>query len=476
MKYRLLVLLASATVSHSVLATSLDYEASNVGGNTWQYTYTVNNNSLPVAIENFTVNFDQTLYSNLTPVSNPAGWNITSIQPDPLLPNDGVYDALATNGGIAQGQKTTGFILRFNYLGANTPGAQGFQVFDVINFSQLDSGTTTKLANALPQLKGEIHADLLAASFNAHRLSRQAIFGRLDDVQLGRSSSKTQNTGSAGDVAQADKNVWVRGMGGFISTKADTQAVGFNETLSGVMLGSDFAFADNLQLGGAIGYVNNQVTASQMRGTGTTDSVQFIGYGLWHEESEFVKFAIGYGRDSYSSQRSVTLDTNNVSKRSDIAGNSGSIDVEAGTHLKLADYTVSPSFGVRGDIISRNSFTENGVLGIGVKGTTLTAAQTRLGAKVNRSFEFGSDIRVTPELRAYWLHDEGDSIASRSKTTLLGQSIGVNAANAGRDAASLGVGVIAEIGKDIALFADYNFEQRGAANGQNILGGLRMTW
>jgi outer membrane autotransporter protein len=295
-------------------------------------------------------------------------------------------------------------------------------------------------------------------------------------VQLGRSSSKTQNTGSAGDVAQADKNVWVRGMGGFISTKADTQAVGFNETLSGVMLGSDFAFADNLQLGGAIGYVNNQVTASQMRGTGTTDSVQFIGYGLWHEESEFVKFAIGYGRDSYSSQRSVTLDTNNVSKRSDIAGNSGSIDVEAGTHLKLADYTVSPSFGVRGDIISRNSFTENGVLGIGVKGTTLTAAQTRLGAKVNRSFEFGSDIRVTPELRAYWLHDEGDSIASRSKTTLLGQSIGVNAANAGRDAASLGVGVIAEIGKDIALFADYNFEQRGAANGQNILGGLRMTW
>lgn len=185
---------------------------------------------------------------------------------------------------------------------------------------------------------------------------------------------------------------------------------------------------------------------------------------------------MGYGRDNYTTQRSVNLDANSSYKKSDVAGNSGSIDVEAGTHLQIANYMVSPSFGVRGDFISRDSFTESGTLGLAVKGTTLAAAQTRLGAKINRSFEFGTDNRITPELRAYWLHDEGDSIASRSQATLLGQTIGVNAANAGRDAALLGVGLTAEIGNNIALFVDYNFEQRGRANGQNIFGGLRMSW
>lgn len=90
--------------------------------------------------------------------------------------------------------------------------------------------------------------------------------------------------------------------------------------------------------------------------------------------------------------------------------------------------------------------------------------------------EFGINSRITPEFRTYWLHDEGDSIASRSHATLLGQSIAVSAANAGHDAALFGAGITAEIGKSFALFADYNFEQRSRANQQNVFAGLRMSW
>lgn len=355
-------------------------------------------------------------------------------------------------------------------------------------FQSLATLSEPQVANTLQQMDGEIHADLLAASFNAHRLTRQAVFGRLSDVRLGRASSmagitaqnnesllgQAANNAAQNLEAQADKNVWLRGMGGFASTNADKQAAGFNESLYGVMLGSDYAITENLQLGAAVGYVHNRINTSQA-GSGTTDSIQFLGYGLWQRDTEFLNFAFGYGRDNYTTQRAVNLG-GNTSYKTDADGNSGSLDVEAGTRRHIGSYTVEPSFGVRGDIISRNAFNEGGVVGLKAKATTLSAAQTRIGAKFSRSIEFGINKRITPELRAYWLHDEGDSIASQSQATLLGQSLTINAANAGRDAASLGAGVTVEIGKNVALFADYNYEHRNAANGQNIFGGVRLSW
>ncbi|MCX7096912.1 MAG: autotransporter domain-containing protein [Methylococcales bacterium] len=355
-------------------------------------------------------------------------------------------------------------------------------------FQGLATLSEPEVATALQQLDGEIHADLLAASFTAHRLAGQAVSGRLADVRLGRPSSTAammaQNTGGAVGLAanqaaqtlaaEANKNVWVRGLGGFMSTHSDKQASGFNERLYGVMLGADFAVAEPLQLGAAVGYVHNQVGASQS-GAGATDSIQFLGYGLWHKNSEFLNFSFGYGRDNYTSQRTVNLG-GATGYQADVDGNSGSLEIEAGTRRQLGQYIIEPSFGVRGDIISRNAITEDGLAGLAVKATTLTAAQTRLGAKLSRAFGFGANNRITPEFRVYWLHDEGDSIASRSSATLLGQQISASAADAGRDAAALGGGVTVDLGDNVALFADYNFEQRNARNGQNVLGGLRLSW
>ncbi len=200
-----------------------------------------------------------------------------------------------------------------------------------------------------------------------------------------------------------------------------------------------------------------------------------MGYGLWQRNTEFLNFAFGYGRDNYTSQRAVNLGGINAYK-TNVDGNSGSLDVEAGTRRSIGKFTIEPSFGVRGDIISRDAFNEGDLVGLKANSTTLSAAQTRLGTKLSHGIDFGVNKRITPELRAYWFHDEGDSIASQSQTTLLGQSLNIIAANAGRDAASLGAGLTVEVGKNVALFADYNYEHRNAANGQNIFGGVRLNW
>ncbi len=126
----------------SSYATTLTYDVTNISGNTWEYTYTVSNDMLGVDIKEFTVFFDANLYENLVATSTPTDWDPLVIQPDTVLPDDGFYDALALVAGIAPGNSSGGFGVRFDYLGAGTPGAQVFDVVDPFTFEVLDSGLT----------------------------------------------------------------------------------------------------------------------------------------------------------------------------------------------------------------------------------------------------------------------------------------------------------------------------------------------
>lgn len=125
-------------------ATTIKYDVSLVSGNTWEYTYTVGNDTLGVDIEEFTVFFDVDLYENLVATTTPANWDPIAIQPDPSLPvpDDGFYDALALVVGIVPGASLGGFGVQFDYLGVGTPGNQLFEVIDPDTFATLDSGST----------------------------------------------------------------------------------------------------------------------------------------------------------------------------------------------------------------------------------------------------------------------------------------------------------------------------------------------
>ena len=111
-----------------VSATSIIYDVSYIFGNTWEYTYTVNNDTLGFNIDEFTVYFDFSLYQNLSTISVPASWDPLVVEPDNFLNNDGYYDALALSGGITPGSSAGSFSVRFNYLGNDTPGPQDFEI------------------------------------------------------------------------------------------------------------------------------------------------------------------------------------------------------------------------------------------------------------------------------------------------------------------------------------------------------------
>jgi|GEM_PF-1333741 len=123
-------------------ATTVSYSVANIAGNAWQYTYTVTNDTLTSDIEEFSIFFDVSLTANLALTSSPAQWSPLVFQPDPGIPDDGLFDALALVSGISHGASQGGFQVQFDFLGSGVPGAQTFAVIDPNTFAQLDTGLT----------------------------------------------------------------------------------------------------------------------------------------------------------------------------------------------------------------------------------------------------------------------------------------------------------------------------------------------
>lgn len=124
-------------------ATLIEYDVQNFAGNTWEYTYTVTNDTLASDIELIDVFFTLGLYENLAPTVTPAGWDPLVFQPDPAIPADGLYDVLALFvPGIAPGDTLGGFGVQFDFLGTGTPSDQFFEIVDPFTFAPVDSGST----------------------------------------------------------------------------------------------------------------------------------------------------------------------------------------------------------------------------------------------------------------------------------------------------------------------------------------------
>jgi hypothetical protein len=142
--FRSLALIVLVCTYSNSFATTVSYELQHLTGDTWQYTYTLANDTLAADIEEFTIYFDPGLFENLAATDTPADWDPLVVQPDPGLPvpDDGFYDALALSVGIAPGGSLSGFEVQFDYLGTNSPGAQFFEVIDPDTFATLDSGFT----------------------------------------------------------------------------------------------------------------------------------------------------------------------------------------------------------------------------------------------------------------------------------------------------------------------------------------------
>ena len=124
--------------------TEIWYETTDLGSGRWEYTYDVYNINLMEGIEEFTIWFKYGDYYDLvvTTPETPAGWNQIVVQPEPVLEDDGAYDAVTLTVGIGIDESVSDFSVSFDWLGVGEPGSQYYEIIDPLDFSTIEDGYT----------------------------------------------------------------------------------------------------------------------------------------------------------------------------------------------------------------------------------------------------------------------------------------------------------------------------------------------
>ncbi len=140
-----IIQLLLVSIAFGGLNTNIVYTTNETAEGRWEYTYEVINIDLEVPIEEFSIWFDYGLYDDIViETSEPLSleWDEIVIQPEPVIEDDGFYDALALVAGIESGEKVSGFKVSFDWLGQDEPGSQFYEIIDPVTFETIDSGNT----------------------------------------------------------------------------------------------------------------------------------------------------------------------------------------------------------------------------------------------------------------------------------------------------------------------------------------------
>jgi len=141
------LLVCLCSISLAATMSRIWYSADDLGAGRWQYDYEVVNISLTSPIEEFTIWFGYGAYDNLViETADPlaSDWSEVVWQPEPVVLDDGGYDAKALGAGIKADpldNTVSGFAVSFDWLGLGEPGPQFYEIIDS-EFVTVDSGMT----------------------------------------------------------------------------------------------------------------------------------------------------------------------------------------------------------------------------------------------------------------------------------------------------------------------------------------------
>jgi hypothetical protein len=148
------VALLAGTLPSAALATTIRYQATDLadvvaGEDLWEYRYQVSGFASPAyGFDIFFPVDDGFLYGDLQASTAHRDWDVLLIQPDPLLPDDGRYDAVAS---VANPSLADFFTVQFLWRKVGTtPDSQRFEIFDN-GLAVLQTGWTIPLDQTVPE-------------------------------------------------------------------------------------------------------------------------------------------------------------------------------------------------------------------------------------------------------------------------------------------------------------------------------------
>lgn len=299
----------------------------------------------------------------------------------------------------------------------------------------------------------------------------------------GQAASYPMGDGADGALgAFSAWSLWGRALGSWGGTGSDGVAPGHSRRSGGALVGADRRLGPGLTAGLALGYLRGAVDGDAGTGEVRLDSYQASAYGLYIAPTEattrpFIDAVIGIGLSRYDSRRTVAFGTLSPSARGDAGGTDITAEAGLGLTTRLHGIDIEPRAHLRWDRIARGSFAESGAgsLNLSVEAKSADALRAGIGISAGRTLRLNEGFVLRPELRLGYGREMQEGLG-RTTHRLGGAGFGVEAARAGRDMVTAGIGITALRGERFAVVADYDATHTGRGTEHVLTVGLRWIW
>jgi uncharacterized protein with beta-barrel porin domain len=259
-----------------------------------------------------------------------------------------------------------------------------------------------------------------------------------------------------------------------------------NSSNTGGAAGIDLCVGSNLIIGIAFGGAHTDFSLDGRAQNGTASSGFAGSYGSWASGPLYINLGLSYGRNEYNTTRNVAINTLNEIATGSFAGNQFASRLEAGLHLHFSGYGITPFFGLSGQVLRQNGYSENavntttgqpGITGLNTQGQTSTAPLPYLGGEASTTYNFGEHVTFTPRLRLSWGRETSmDRQSTSSFQSLPGATFTVNGAAPARNTANVRAGFDADLFGLLEAYAQVDSALASGGNGFAAAAGIRMAW
>jgi outer membrane autotransporter protein len=272
---------------------------------------------------------------------------------------------------------------------------------------------------------------------------------------------------------------WMFGYGLGGSAKSDGNAAGLTYGMGGTLLG-----AERRVDGGRVGFFGGyQGTSLRLTGPVQTGHINggMLGSYLYNDDGfNYYTVIGGLQFNGFDTQRLVQYDGINRTAAGNFSGWLGYSYLERGVTYRTQRAAWQPYAALQYIYLRQNSYTETGAdsLNLAVSGIDANSLRSLVGGRVQSTHHTRMGNRLSPELRALWLHEflQTDVAVNSFFAPVGGGSFAIQGLNLGRDWAIIGGGLNYELPGGWQLYANYDAQ----VNTQQVFhvgsGGAQVTW
>ncbi len=285
---------------------------------------------------------------------------------------------------------------------------------------------------------------------------------------------------AAGEVAPL-WGAWGQVYGAWVYQDDRGGVTGYDTDVSGVVVGLDRRFSENIVLGFNLSAGDTAVDMKDGSGHLSTDNFGLGMYASYATKSWFVDSMLMYNRNDTVSRRRTILTNVTRYARADYDADQYTLNFGGGYVFSLAGgWSLVPSLHLQYSYYDQESYREDGggFTDLAVSDYDTDTINTNLKVKVSRVMKSRYGHLFIPELSLGWIHEFQDPEAStsyyyRMSNPTVFKGKGLDPAD---DSLTIGVGLNVIFNQKVSAFVNYDFEAKSDYHGHVLSTGLRVEF